>query len=218
MCPDNLAICHVKDPAPTAAMAENVLINLPAPFLQTERLVLTLAPPEAAERMVIFLKENAAHFAPWDPPAPEGLYTEKYWQEALVRAFAEFREGRALRLKLLHRDQSEGEIIGTCNFEQIFRGPFQACYLGYKIAARYEGEGLMHEALQAAIRYVFDELYLHRIMANYMPHNVRSGHVLNRLGFRVEGTAKDYLFVNGGWRDHVLTALNNHRFTEFRWY
>lgn len=72
----------------------------------------------------------------------------------------------------------------------------------------------MHEALQAAISYIFDELYLHRIMANYMPHNVRSGHLLSR----VEGMAKNYLFINGAWRDHVLTTLINTNFEEFRWY
>ncbi|MES2355180.1 MAG: GNAT family N-acetyltransferase [Pseudomonadota bacterium] len=199
-------------------MTPTPLIDLPLPTLLTERLLLTVAPPNVAGRMVNFLNENAEHFSPWDPTPPDGFYTEEYWRRQLTRAFTEFRDGRALRLKLFYRDQPDGEIIGTCNFDQIFRGPFQACYLGYKIAAKYEGEGLMNEALQVAIRYVFDQLHLHRIMANYMPHNVRSGHLLNRLGFRVEGTAKDYLFINGAWRDHVLTSLSNPHFKEFRWY
>jgi ribosomal-protein-alanine N-acetyltransferase len=67
----------------------------------------------------------------------------------------------------------------------------------------------MQEALTGAIAYVFDELRLHRIMANYMPINERSGRLLRRLGFVVEGYARDYLFIAGGWRDHVLTALVN---------
>jgi len=199
-------------------MTQPPLIELPIPALSTERLLLTIATPDIAGRMVNFLNENAEHFSPWDPTPPDGFYSEEYWKRHLTRAFTEFLEGRALRLKLFYRDQPDGEVVGTCNFDQIFRGPFQACYLGYKIAAKYEGEGLMNEALQVAIRYVFDELHLHRIMANYMPHNVRSGHLLNRLGFRVEGTAKDYLFINGAWRDHVLTSLTNPNFKEFRWY
>jgi ribosomal-protein-alanine N-acetyltransferase len=32
-------------------------------------------------------------------------------------------------------------------------------------------------------------------MANYMPHNQRSGDLLARLGFEKEGYAKDYLLI-----------------------
>jgi ribosomal-protein-alanine N-acetyltransferase len=46
-------------------------------------------------------------------------------------------------------------------------------------------------------------------MANYIPTNERSGLLLKRLGFAVEGYARDYLLINGQWRDHVLTALTN---------
>ncbi len=31
--------------------------------------------------------------------------------------------------------------------------------------------------------------------------------LLARLGFEKEGYAKDYLLIDGQWRDHVLTAL-----------
>lgn len=47
---------------------------------------------------------------------------------------------------------------------------------------------------------------LHRIMANYCPENVRSGKLLARLGFEQEGLARDYLYLNGRWRDHILTS------------
>jgi ribosomal-protein-alanine N-acetyltransferase len=67
----------------------------------------------------------------------------------------------------------------------------------------------MTEALSIAINYVFEELNLHRIMANYMPHNRRSGNVLKRLGFVVEGYARDYLMINGKWEDHIFTSLIN---------
>ena len=67
----------------------------------------------------------------------------------------------------------------------------------------------MAEALQAAINYVFQELNMHRVMANYIPENRRSGNVLKKLGFVVEGYAREYLFINGQWQDHVLTSLTN---------
>lgn len=65
----------------------------------------------------------------------------------------------------------------------------------------------MQEALEPTLRYMQRQQGMHRIMANYMPHNQRSGQLLARLGFEKEGYAKDYLMINGRWRDHVLTAL-----------
>ncbi len=81
--------------------------------------------------------------------------------------------------------------------------------MGYSLAETEQSKGYMTEALQAAIQYVFQELNMHRIMANYMPHNQRSGNVLKRLGFVVEGYARDYLLIKGQWQDHILTSLTN---------
>ena len=71
---------------------------------------------------------------------------------------------------------------------------------------------MMREALEATVEHVFAVLKLHRIQANYVPHNARSGRLLERLGFVNEGLAKDYLFIDGAWRDHVLTARFNPAF------
>jgi ribosomal-protein-alanine N-acetyltransferase len=98
-------------------------------------------------------------------------------------------------------------VVGTVSFTNIRRGPLQACELGYGLDFRYQGRGLMTEALRAACTYAFNAMGLHRIQANHLPENLRSAAVLRRLGFVVEGYARDYLLINGHWRDHVLTAL-----------
>ena len=67
----------------------------------------------------------------------------------------------------------------------------------------------MTEFVEAATNYVFAELDLHRIMANYVKENVRSARILEKLGFEKEGYAKSYLKIAGTWRDHVLTAKIN---------
>lgn len=43
-------------------------------------------------------------------------------------------------------------------------------------------------------------------MANYMPTNEQSGRLLRKLGFSVEGYARDYLLLQGTWKDHPLTS------------
>ena len=51
----------------------------------------------------------------------------------------------------------------------------------------------MAEALGVAIACASERMQLRRIMANYRPENERSGRLLRRLGFIVEGYARDYL-------------------------
>jgi [ribosomal protein S5]-alanine N-acetyltransferase len=179
------------------------------PSIETERLLLTIPEPDAAPRMLAYVEENREHFAPWSPPEPEGYYTEKFWRDYFQMAQRQFEQDLSLRLTFFFRDNVEGAVVGDCNFTSFVRGPFQACYLGYKISKRAEGRGLMHEALAAAINYAFESLRLHRIMANYVPTNERSGRLLRGLGFTVEGYARDYLIVGGAWRDHLLTSLTN---------
>lgn len=160
--------------------------------------------------MLAFYEENREHLARWSPLPPEGYYTERYWRGRLAQARAEFERDLSMKLVLFERERgADGPVIGVCNFTNFVRGPFQACYLGYSLDYRFEGRGIMFEALTAAIRYAFDSLRLHRVMANYLPTNERSGRLLRRLGFRVEGYAHDYLLIAGRWQDHILTALTN---------
>ena len=174
-----------------------------APRLSTARLHLWLPDPSWAEPVADYFRRNREHFRPWDPPRSPAFFTIPYWQTQLEANRRELEEDRSLRLFL----ELQGQMVGHCNFTGITRGPFQACYLGYGLAADQVGRGLMTEALRAALTYVFEELKLHRVMANYLPENERSRRVLERLGFRVEGYAPEYLYINGAWRDHVLTAL-----------
>lgn len=179
------------------------------PVIKTERLRLTLPPIDAAPLLLRYFEENREHLAEWSPPVPDAYYTEAYWRGRLERARAEFEQDKSMQLVIFEREEPLARVVGVCNFSAFIRGAFQACYLGYSIDFRDEGRGLMREALAAGIRYAFDDLRLHRIMANYLPTNERSGRLLRRLGFTVEGYARDYLFINGEWRDHVLTSLTN---------
>lgn len=183
------------------------------PTLSTTRLTIEHMAPRHAQPMADFFRRNDEHLARWDPPRPAGIATLKFWQAECERAVEEYDEGSVARWILLkHGD--DANIIGRISYTQIARGPFQSCLLGYAIDAHHQGYGLMREALQATNRHAFETLRLHRIQANYIPANIRSGRLLRRLGFRREGLAPQYLYVDGAWRDHVLTALTNTRFDD----
>ena len=179
--------------------------------LTTPRLALEPMAPQHALRLAQFFIRNEAHLRPWDPPRPRGISEPEFWSIEAQRALEDQSDGAVARWVLIpHGDTSR--IVGRVNFTQIVRGPFQSCMLGYAIDAECQGQGLMYEALQAALEHAFAVLRLHRVQANHLPENQRSARLLQRLGFRVEGLAREYLYINGAWRDHVLTALTYPRF------
>lgn len=175
-------------------------------ILHTPRLMLRLPQKSDYTLFEAFDDRNAKHLAPWRSVA---LGATKDRKDLMLQWMKEFDEGRSVRFLMFHRESADSDLIGVCNYSQIFRGPFQACYLGYYIDAACEGRGLMSEALEETIKYMFEKQNIHRIMANYMPSNLRSAKLLKKQGFAVEGLAKDYLFINGRWEDHVLTSLTN---------
>ncbi|WP_019603633.1 GNAT family N-acetyltransferase [Teredinibacter turnerae] len=156
-----------------------------------------------------FFVRNWHHLKPWVPQQAASYKNASQCATGVTRLVEAAQRGSSIRFLLLTDDQSQ--LIGSCTLSQIVHGPFQACYMGYDIDAGYEGKGLMRALCQRAIAHAFGPLKLHRIMANYMPHNNRSARLLKRLGFKIEGVAQNYLEINGRWENHVLTALARHQ-------
>jgi len=177
--------------------------------LITERLILRMPEPAKAAEVLKYLEGNRVRFensSPGGPPLTVDLVSEK-----LSSAILDYEKGRGMRLYMFLRsaDADAACPIGDISLSEIVRGPFQACYLSYRIGADYEGRGYVAESLAGVVNYAFGVLKLHRIMANYVPGNDRSAALLRRCGFTVEGLARDYLHLNGEWRDHVLTSRIN---------
>ena len=156
-----------------------------------------------------YLEKNRNRFAPIMPKMSDYYLTEDACRNRIRMAQLEFQAETSLKLLILDNKC----VIGNIHFTNIVRGPLQACFLGYKLDIDYEGRGVMYAALSVSIDYVFSQLNIHRISANYIPTNERSGKLLKRLGFKIEGFARDYLYLNGRWQDHILTSKINNNWT-----
>ncbi len=186
-------------------------MQLQQPRIFTKRLLLRLAIQDDVADILKYYTDNKAYLTPFYPAWSETFFTAKYWHSEVEVATSEFIKGQSLRLLIF--SENESTIIGIINFRNFIRGVAQFCTVGYSLAEKEQGKGYMTEALEASIDYVFEELKMHRIMANYMPHNQSSGNLLKRLGFVVEGYARDYLLIDNQWQDHILTSLTNHKLT-----
>lgn len=178
--------------------------------LHTERLTLKLLDESFAERLLAYQLRNREFWHEWNPLTPDTFYTLEAQRERLQADLALLRAGQGLRLYLFRRGDPEfAQIVGDLGLNNIVRGSFQSCHLGYKLDVGAINQGYITEALRRAIAYAFDDLKLHRIEANVMPYNARSRRVVEKLGFEEEGLARKYLKINGRWQDHIHYVILN---------
>lgn len=183
------------------------------PFIESKHLILRLLSPGEGSAAIDYYGSNKEHLLPSGPKWPDNFLTEEFWVRQIERHWAEFEHDVSARMFLFQKNDP-AKVIGHASFGAILRGPAQFCYLGYGIAKEKQGNGFMFEILEPTIKYGFDVLKIHRIMANYMPTNERSGRLLKRLGFTIEGYARDYLNLNGKWEDHIMTSITNPNWQE----
>ena len=106
---------------------------------------------------------------------------------------------------------ADNAIVGVINLNTIVRGSFLSASLGYYVGAPFAGQGLMREGLDLVKEFAFEKLGLHRLEANIQPENHRSIALVKQSGFELEGLCRDYLFIDGRWRDHQRWAAVHER-------
>ncbi|MBI4927328.1 MAG: GNAT family N-acetyltransferase [Anaerolineae bacterium] len=102
--------------------------------------------------------------------------------------------------------KADQQCIGSCGFHKWDRRNARA-EIGYDLSPDFWGQGLMAEALRAAIAHGFDHMQLNRIDALVYVENERSAKLLQRLGFTQEGVLRDYFCLDGKYYDHFLFSL-----------
>lgn len=79
--------------------------------------------------------------------------------------------------------------------------------IGYCIGRRWWHQGIMTEALQAVIYYLFDTCDFNRITARHDPNNPHSGAVMKKCGMKYEGTTRQSGRNNQGVCDTAHYAI-----------
>ncbi|MEU7135650.1 GNAT family N-acetyltransferase [Streptomyces sp. NPDC046261] len=165
-------------------------------------ILLRPATPHDAAGLARAYRLNRAHLRPWEPRRGEAFFTTEGQAERLRDLAGLRRAGRAMPWVLMTGDGDE--VVGVVNLSNIVQGPFRSTNLGYWIAAGHTGKGLATAAVTAVCRDADERLGLHRIEAGTVVSNSASQRVLAKCGFELIGTARNYLHIDGQWRDHLL--------------
>lgn len=99
-----------------------------------------------------------------------------------------------------------GQPIGTISVVS-HNDKAQLVHIGYALGRRWWRRGIMSEALQAVMDYLFDEVGVNRIESRHDPRNPNSGKVMRKSGMQYEGTLRQSDWNNQGICDASWYAL-----------
>lgn len=174
------------------------------PVLNGDKLYLRAPEINDYEAWATLRAVSRDHLQPWEPTwAEDSLSRDGYrrrlaWFERLRRQ----EHGEAYFIYLRRNDM----LLGGITLSNIRRGASQCGELGYWIGKPHAGQGYMTEALAIMVQHCFATLKLHRLEAACLPENAPSRQLLSKAGFRSEGLLREYLKIDGAWRDHQLYA------------
>ncbi|MBX9628652.1 MAG: GNAT family N-acetyltransferase [Gemmataceae bacterium] len=125
-----------------------------------------------------------------------------------VRDYAQSRymEGTPEPYAITFRDDPKGEPVGAVGCFWASR-PNGGMELGYWLAEPYWGRGLVVEACRAVVSEAFAACHPQRVQARVIAGNDPSRRVLDKLGFRHEGTLRSSLFRRGRYEDVLMYSV-----------
>jgi ribosomal-protein-alanine N-acetyltransferase len=145
---------------------------------------------------------NREWLRPWEATNPYGPNSfDMKLQIKLLRQ--QYRNLSAIPLVI----EYDNEVVGQLNVANIVYGSVSSSVIGYWVIPEVAGLGITPTAVALIGDYLFAELKLHRIEIDIRPENLASLRVVEKLGFRFEGTKQRYIHINGAWRDHYVFAL-----------
>jgi ribosomal-protein-alanine N-acetyltransferase len=154
-------------------------------------------------------KRNQEFMAPYEAEREESFFTRGAQAREIALDNEAWAAGAGYAFAILGRTEPDGgdRLIGRIALSNVVRGPWQNATLGYWIDEASGGRGHATRAVLLVCRFAFEHAGLHRVQPAIMPRNKRSQRVVEKVGFRREGSALRYLKIAGVWEDHHIYAL-----------
>lgn len=149
--------------------------------------------------------ESRTHLQPWEPTWPRDDLTRTAYKRRVRHYHRESRNDQGYAFLIFAA--GDERLLGGIALTNVQRGITQSAALGYWLGRPHLGCGYMTDAVRTIAAFSFEHLHLHRLEAATQPANEASIRVLERSGFEREGFAREYLKIDGAWRDHLLFGL-----------
>lgn len=107
--------------------------------------------------------------------------------------------------------QQDGELLGDVAVHFFDDG--RQAELGVTFDRAFQGQGYATEAVTRVLDLLFKDLQKHRIVATVDSRNLPAQHLLEKQGFRREGSYKENILFKGSWSDEYSYALLKQEWT-----
>jgi ribosomal-protein-serine acetyltransferase len=137
-------------------------------------------------------RELLREWLPWVDGSTEVAHTENFIRISLEQ----FADNEGFSAGIWSGGAFAG-VIGTHKIDWLYR----RVEIGYWIAAKYRGQGIVTEACRAVIEHAFHEWKLNRVEIHCAAGNAKSCAIAKRLGFQFEGVLREAQFLAGKYLD-----------------
>jgi len=116
-------------------------------------------------------------------------------------------EVNPFEMKWFFIEKKDGSKIGYIWHAYMLNSYMKMLELGYGLVPSERGKGYCTEAAQLMVDYLFLSKDITRIIATTHPKNVASQKVLEKVGFKREGTLRKSYFLRGEWTDMFIYSI-----------
>lgn len=170
------------------------------PVIETVRLVLRQITKDDADDLFKYLSdEKVMKYYGLEPfNSIDEALKEIEWYHSI------FEENSGIRWGITWK--GSGKVIGSCGYLNKVPEHFRSD-IGFELSQDFWRQGIASEALEAVIRYGFEQLNLQRIQALIEPPNISSQKLVERNGFMKEGLLRNYEYTCGKFDDLFMYSL-----------
>ncbi len=151
-----------------------------------------------AEELFALVDENRAYLREWLPWLDANTSPED--SRLFIKSTLEqFANNQGFQVAIVYR----GRLAGMIGYHKIDWAN-RSADIGYWLAAKFQGQGIITRACRFLADYAFGELELNRVVIRAAVENHKSRAVPERLGFTNEGTARQVEWLYDHFVDLVV--------------